>query len=215
MSDNETQADILAKMRRHVQAARDYPQDIDITDGDVEDWADRIEAAATRERIQRDKVSFRCGDCARFGGDCDAGDSDGNEDRVACEEFVRRALVPGDAAALREALIKIRNEIRSYCYDYGAGESHKSLVDRILDDPPDYTCYRDSILEIDGIVDAALAKPARNCDRFRTSDEVSAYWAANVHAVPLHGDAYAMRIDGREFATFLDWLFATAEGGAR
>lgn len=64
-------------------------------------------------------------------------------------------------------------------------------------------------------IEAALAKPARNCDRFRTSDEVSAYWAANVHAVPLHGDAYAMRIDGREFATFLDWLFATAEGGAR
>lgn len=61
---------------------------------------------------------------------------------------------------------------------------------------------------------AALAVPPRNCDRFRTADEVSAYWGANVHAVPLHGDAYAMRIDGREFATFLDWLLAPAEGGA-
>lgn len=59
----------------------------------------------------------------------------------------------------------------------------------------------------------ALAAQPRNCDRFRTADEVSAYWGANVHAVPLHGDAYAMRIDGREFATFLDWLLAPAEGG--
>ena len=66
--------------------------------------ADRIKAAAERERIQRDKVSFRCGDCARFGGDCDAGDSDGNDDRIACEKFVRRAIVPGNAAALRDAL---------------------------------------------------------------------------------------------------------------
>ena len=61
----------------------------------------------------------------------------------------------------------------------------------------------------------AQHKPVRNCDRFRTADEVSAYWGANVHAVPLHGDAYAMRIDGREFASFLDWLFATAEGGEK
>ena len=49
MSNNETLADILAEMRRHIQAVRNYPQDIDITDGDVEDWADRIEAAYARD----------------------------------------------------------------------------------------------------------------------------------------------------------------------
>ena len=65
---------------------------------------------------------------------------------------------------LREALVKICNEIRSYCDDYGAGESHKSLVDRTVNDPPDYTCYRDTILKIDSIVEAALAEPVRNCD---------------------------------------------------
>ena len=66
--------------------------------------------------------------------------------------------------AMREALLKIYREIRSYCFDYGEGESHKSLVDRIVDDPPDYTSYRDSILEIDRIVESALAEPPRNCD---------------------------------------------------
>ena len=65
----------------------------------------------------------------------------------------------GYMAAMREALVKIYHEIRSYCNDYGAGESHKSLVDRTVDDPPDYTCYRDSILEIDRIVEAALSAP--------------------------------------------------------
>ena len=49
MSNNETLADVLAEMRRHIQAVRDYPQDIDITDGDVEDWTDRIEAAYARD----------------------------------------------------------------------------------------------------------------------------------------------------------------------
>ena len=76
----------------------------------------------------------------------------------------------GDLKAMREALVKIYHEIRSYCNDYGAGESHESLVDRIVDDPPDYTCYRDSILEIDKIVEAALAKPPRACDVMSQED---------------------------------------------
>lgn len=97
--NNETLADILADMR---DPENDY-----ITNNDLRDLADRIEAAAKHERIQREKVSFKCGDCARFGGDCDVGDSDGNEDCVACEKFVRRALVPCDAAAMREAAEKL------------------------------------------------------------------------------------------------------------
>lgn len=59
----------------------------------------------------------------------------------------------------------------------------------------------------------AQHKPVRNCDRFRTADEVSAYWGANVHAVPLHGDAYGMHIDGETYPTFLDWLMAPAKEG--
>ena len=98
----------------------------------------------------------------------------------AAAEWNRRAnetdaLTPGNAAAMREALVKIYREVRSYCYDYGAGESHKSLVDRIVDDPPDYTSYRDSILEIDRIVDAAIAAPARNCDLPNTTERYNEF----------------------------------------
>lgn len=76
-----------------------------------------------------------------------------------------------DNKVMREALVKIYHEIRAYCVDYGAGESHESLVDRTVDDPPDYTCYRDSILEIDRIVEAALAKPPRQCDVGTAEDQ--------------------------------------------
>jgi len=81
----------------------------------------------------------------------------------------------GNMAAMRKALQRVCYETRSYCSDFGAGESHKSLAKRMIEDPPDYTCLRDSILEIDRIVDAALSSPARNCDRF--GDELDAQLA--------------------------------------
>lgn len=86
MDNNETQADIIADMRRHIQAARDFPQDIDITIGDVEDWADRLEAAAKRERAHQEALRI-------------------NECIVSREEEAddwRKRT--GNAAALREAL---------------------------------------------------------------------------------------------------------------
>ena len=145
MTNSETRADIIAEMRKRadtvvngrVITARNFvPQET------VEDWADRIEAAAKREMAKGMSKKL-----------------DGNRS------------IPGNAAEMRKALIKIRNEIRSYCYDYGDGESHKALLDRIMNDPPDYTSYEKSILEIDRIVEAALAAPPRNCDRFNTASE--------------------------------------------
>ena len=67
----------------------------------------------------------------------------------------------GYAAALREALAEIRREINGYC-------DGCTLLDRMTEDPPDYTCLRDSLLKIERIADAALAKPPRNCDRFKS-----------------------------------------------
>lgn len=72
------------------------------------------------------------------------------------KEGEKEATMETNNNKLREALVKIYDEIRSYCPNYGAGESHSSLVDRALNDPPDHTCYRDSILKIDSIVEAAL-----------------------------------------------------------
>ncbi len=110
-------------------------------------YAERFKRAALQERIQRDKVSFRCGDCARFGTDCKAGDVDGNEDCVACERFVKRSREPvtncnglGNVAKMRKALEAVDQSV-SGCSPLLGG---------------------DPILK--QVVKAALAAPARNCD---------------------------------------------------
>lgn len=109
--------------------------------------------------------------------------------------------ITGNAAALREALELCVREMCAYC----RAEAAMTM--------PGKECFYGC--EALRVAKAALDAPARNCDRFRTADEVSAYWGANVHAVPLHGDAYGMHIDGETYPTFLDWLFATAEGGEK
>lgn len=39
----------------------------------------------------------KCCDCAKFGGDCSAGDVEGNEDRRACEKFISKQIAAKDA----------------------------------------------------------------------------------------------------------------------
>jgi hypothetical protein len=53
---------------------------------------------------------------------------------------------------------------------------------------------------------AALAAPARNCDRFATEDEArEAYWA---YRDPLE-------FNDKPFVAITEWLFAPAEGGKK
>ena len=63
----------------------------------------------------------------------------------------------GNQQKMREALVKIRSELNCYCNDC-------TLLDRMTEDPPDYTCLRDSLLEIERIVDATLSSPPRQCE---------------------------------------------------
>jgi len=192
--NNETLADIIDEMRTRASRREISPE--------VYGLADRIEAAAARERIQREKVSFRCGDCARFGGDCDAGDSDGNEDRVACEKFVRRALVPGNAASMRAALEAMLEECCNLC-DVPNQMSESG-----------HTCSwrnRWSGCQSKAIdkARAALSAPPRNCDRFKAADEARmAFW--DTHETIW--DAFKNRGGTELFYEVLDWLFAPAEG---
>ena len=202
---NETQADIIADMRKFVDDTCSNPQcetmklDAPEIACRVEAWACRIEAAVERERTQRDKVSFRCGDCARFGGDCDAGDSDGNEDRVACEEFVRRALVPGNAAAMRAALTGVAENLALHiqCGRLVAPGDHVSFP---ISEAEAY--IRD--------IRAALAKPARSCDKENCA------WDAQVEFRRTFRDAYGNPApsgdDPAYWGLFVNWLFAPAEG---
>lgn len=187
--NNETQADILREMRDlgalDAQCGDMIPRSLQALG--LRTYADRIEAAVERERTQRDKVSFRCGDCARFGGDCDAGDSDGNEDRVACEEFVRRALVPGNAAAMRAALKAAKTLLENTDFD----------ADSDLDD---------AAAPVMAQIAAALSAPPRNCDRYaNTAQALGAYPDG-----PPIGDDW----DDADWMMLLDWLFAKAKGGA-
>ena len=85
----ETLADIVAEIRANNCFLPDDNQSPTSTAGDMKRYADRIEAAAKREGILRDTVSFHCGDCVKFGFDCDA------------------AKMVGNAAKLREVLERL------------------------------------------------------------------------------------------------------------
>lgn len=64
----------------------------------------------------------------------------------------------GNQMKMREALVKIRRELNSYC-----------------------TCLRDSFLEIERIVAAALAAPSRQCDVGTAEEQVVRFRDAMVH----------------------------------
>ena len=144
MSDKpETLADILAEMRRE---ERPYG----ISNDRLRFYADRIEAAAERER---------------------------NAHTNDIHDALYKATgIPGNAAAMREAL----KEQSRYWWSHIRNYSENEMLKR---------------------TDAALAAPARNCDRF--SDCNSAWKAYNAIAD-------RERLPGFDF-----WLFATAEGCAK
>jgi hypothetical protein len=176
---NETQADILAEMRRHIQAARDYPHDIEITVCDVENWADRIEAAAAREREAAE---------ARQTNECVV---------VREEEAAEWRERIGNAAALREALVKTL-------------DAFKSGAIRTEWNDPDSWKHDDELWYLKNDIESALAAPPRNCDRFKAADEARmAFW--DTHETIW--DAFKNRGGTELFYEVLDWLFAKAEGG--
>jgi len=160
MSDKpETIADIANILR--IRAANISDGGAMADGAELRDMADRIEAAAER-------------------------------DRNAHINDIHDALymatgIPGNAAALREALERIRPLVRATGTTPYVPE-RKELVDGAL-----------------AIIDAALAAPARNCDRFATEDEArEAYWA---YREPLE-------FNDKPFVAITEWLFAQAKGGA-
>ena len=92
--------------------------------------------------------------------------------------------IPGNAAALSEALVKLTDAVRNY---FGWDDA-PAVQDR--DDPTAYFCAEMSAAL------AALAAPARNCDRFATAEDAYAAWQKH-----------------NSLTAICDWLFAPAEGG--
>jgi len=145
------------------------------------EYADRIEAAAERERVK-----------ARH-------DAEIEWTRIGYDE--RKAEErPGNAAAMREALDKAE------CVLLVAA---RFATDDAFDDADARENLRD--VDWDGAlaeIRAALAAPARNCDRFQTADEARDAVKAAF--------ANTMLLDDRQLRAVCDWLFDPAqEGGAK
>lgn len=83
-------------------------------------------------------------------------------------ERAGNATTAGNAAAMHKALAEIRRELDSYC-------NGRTLLARMTEDPPDYTCLRDSLLEIERIVDSARSAPPRNCDVGTAEEQARRY----------------------------------------
>ena len=154
MSDHpEPLAAILAEMRKAVApmiCGRPKIEAVSIRD--VLQWADRIEAAAERER-EKDRQL--------------AAIAESDEAFARCARCDRPERAHGNVAAMREALECAKRWLYGmlqFCDRRTRGEE-----------------IRVPALSAFGTVDrisAALAAPGRNCDRFATEDEArEAYWA--------------------------------------
>ena len=118
------------------------------------DWADRIEAAAKRERALLDANVNRVRELEAM--------LDGAANTVLGCAIKQKQSSPGNAAAMREAL-KESTAILAVV----RGDEYEEDITRQIDRNTD-----------------ALAAPARNCDRFATADDARrAFESAHSHGI--------------------------------
>ena len=123
---NETLAEIVEEMRKRMKSHYYSREGRNL----MWQYFDRIEAAAKREREAWEEAACRCVSEAVMSG------------KVAVvHPTSEKSSAVGSAAAMREAMVKIK--------DINGGR------------PDDAAGY-----EINDIIDAALSAPPRNCDRF-------------------------------------------------
>ena len=191
MSDtNETIADIIAEMRGiHVREFQDY--------------ADRLEAAHRREReaiTPKSDPDWKdiCAKCKD--GDIEPnyckyyGEPNGCNSPIYGEHpTAEKSSVVGDCAKLREALENVAKQLTDATEDENFGEDVMYLVG----------CMRTMLQKCR----AALAAPARNCDRFASAEEAWDAYDEWVESYRSKGKTPPLN----EFG----WLFAPyEEGGA-
>ena len=217
---NDTIADIIAEMRHNATARRRFT----LTDafGGYEtitidrantmlSLADRLEAAHKREvdaieadalsvgglveaMRQKEAICTKCRDgeppknCQFFG----------EPDGCSSPTYGHYPQLPiGDAAKLREALVKCREIALQWQADEAAGVAGTT-------DKPHARSAAEAVVDMEFEIDAALAAPPRNCDVYNNESCRMAYH--------LHGDGLMT------MQAFADWLFAPAaekEGGAK
>jgi hypothetical protein len=161
-AEPETLSAILAEMREI--SVTDWAN---LTPRLVHELADRIEAAAERERDEDRQLSAI---------------AESDEAFARCARCDRPERAPGNVAAMHKALEWVADV--GVEDDYGADGQNLAIAAEKAR--------------------AALAAPARNCDRFATEDEArEAYWA---YRDPLE-------FNDKPFVSITEWLFAPAEGG--
>jgi hypothetical protein len=185
----ETLAAILAEMRKAVvPMICGRPKIEAVSIRDVLQWADRIEAAAERERIElrEDEAKMLLREYAA------APDESLTPSALELKrELLRLAPAPGNAAAMRDALEEISARIKQEIEQPIPGNDPTGGI---------------AMCEMEVIANVALAAPARNCDRFRTLDDFS--MADSPIDTPLTN---ATR---EQLYKVIRWLFAPAKGGA-
>ena len=185
---NETLADILDEVRSDEAAsvlttgllAHEMKQQLNF-------WADRIEAEAVRERALLDANVNRVRELESM--------LDGAANTVLGCAIKQKKSAPGNVSAMREALIQCELFLGNV-----SRHAHPTL------NPGDKCIACDGVDELRGMVDAALAAPARNCDRFRTEEEAYTEFGKA-------GNAFGADTAERLYR-YARWLFAP-EGGAR
>lgn len=124
----------------------------------------------------------------------DASDHLDDNDARQLADAIERVCEPGDAAAMRGALLEVLG-----CYESGAIRTEYN--------DPDSWKHDDELCYLKDDVEAALAAPARNCDTVRDGREALG-WCRE--SVAVERDAAC----DRGMRDAIRWLLAPAEKGA-
>jgi hypothetical protein len=186
--ENETIADIIAEMRifkcRNLETG-----ELELCNAIANHLADRLDAAHKRE------VDALNGQIADLRQQRDLWSKRSAELVEKCNEHYAKLKQVGNAAKLREALVQVQKKIK---YLIGNLTVPNSLVA--------------SRMEINGIINAALAAPPRNCD-VHTADELKAIFKSElVSELPIANEHEKNLVTITAMGV-IDTLFATTKKG--
>lgn len=140
-------------------------------------WADRIEAAVRRERVEREFAHKKVEEAL--------------SDEISIRDEKIKRSAHGNAAAMREALEKIA-DMKFHLGDFAepVGGDSSAIYENAKWDGKKFlgreipawwgAGWRECLSRAIDIARAALSAPARNCDRFATAEEAYSAWMSAV-----------------------------------
>lgn len=182
-ANQETIADIVREMRtlgRLDEKSTDkIPRTLQALG--LRTYADRIEAAANREREAGAEAAQILGEIGEM---------------IGMEATREKSSRVGNAAKMRKELEEIVDMVTYYFPDFMIPKDDDELRDAIIDKAIDYTSLRDDFIKAVIIARDAISAPPRNCDRpeCATSKAAQDVWRKE---------------DGGKTA-YYEWLLATS-----